>query len=195
MPPSDGGPTRANPAWLLLVAGVLLVARVGLGIWDATNPESRPDLVTWTAASSAAGEARARGRLVLYAFTDRDAPASRKLSSGLFTEAAIARELMAQFVVVRIEGPAADDTPETAALRGKFQVTELPALVVATADGGKFKKIAGVESPRAALEQLTTARLELMDLPFHTRGGVRFQIGGARGGDADSSAAGGTATP
>lgn len=185
-----GGSSRANPLWLLAIAGLLLAARIGVGVWDAANPESRPELVTWTAPSAAAETARAHGRLVLYAFTDRQNPASRELSSELFADAGMAQQLAGQFIAVRIEGKPAGDTPETAALRSRFGVTEIPTLVVATPDGARSKRVTGFVNARSTIEELTLARMEMMDLPFLRRGGVRFQMGRPRGGERDSSGAG-----
>src|SRR6266446_4908136 len=124
MPPSDGlrGPTRSTPVTLMVVAGLLLVARVALGIWDAANPESRPELVNWTAPAAAVDEARARGRLLLYAFTDRGVPASRKLAAEIFADAQSAQRIDKQFVAVRLEGKPADDSPEIAELRARYKI-------------------------------------------------------------------------
>jgi thiol:disulfide interchange protein len=186
-----GGSSRSTPLWLLTFAGLLLAARIGVGVWDVASPESRPEQVTWTSPSAAAEAARARGRLVLYAFTDRRNPVSREMSSELFTDAAMARQIAGQFVAVRIEGRPGDDTAETAALRSRFKVTEVPTLVVATADGAKSKLVTGFVSARSTVEALTAAQMELMDLPFSRRGGFRIQVGGGHGGDEDSSEAGG----
>ncbi|MEO5616440.1 MAG: thioredoxin fold domain-containing protein [Candidatus Eisenbacteria bacterium] len=187
MPPSSGGSSRVTPLWLLAMAGLLLAARVGVGVWDAANPGSRPEAVTWTAPSAAVEAARARGRLVLYAFTDRRNPASRELSSELFADAGMARQLDRTFVMVRIEGKPAADTPETAALRSRFKVKETPTLVVATPDGARSKLVTGFVTALSTLEQLTLAQMEMMDPPFQRRGGVRFPFGRPRGGAGDSS--------
>lgn len=191
MTPAGGGSSRGTPVWLLALAGLLLVARIGVGVWDANNPESRSELVNWAAPSAANETARDRGRLVLYAFTDRKDPASRKMASDLFADPAIAQQLGRLFVPVRIEGNPAADTPETAALRGRFHVTTLPALVVATPDGARSKLLPGFRNARATMEALTAAQMELVDLPFTRRGGFQFKIGGNRGGAGDSSGAGG----
>lgn len=171
------GPTRATPVVLVALAALLLAARVALGVWDAVNPETRPELVTWIAPSEAAGEARSRGRLLLYAFTDRKVPASRKLASEIFASPQYSHQIERTFVPVRIEGGPADDTPETAALRSRFAIRELPTLVVASADGARSKVIPGYAKAGATAEALVTAQLELMGLPGVSRRGFQFRVG------------------
>jgi len=190
MPPSSG-PTRTTPVWMLGIAALLLAARVGSGVWETANPESRPELVEWTAPSAAEETARSSGRLVLYAFTDRRNGASRKLASDLFADPERATELRRAFVLVRIEGDPAEDSPQIAALRQRFKVTALPTLVVATPDGARSKRIPGDARANAVLEQLVTARLELLDLPIAGRRGFQFKLGGRHGGSSDSLPAGG----
>ena len=194
MPPSNprGGPSRATPAVLVVIAAALLVARVALGIWDTNNPESRPELMTWTAPSAAAEEARMSGRLVLYAFTDRKNIASRKLSSEVFADPELVQRLSREFVAVRIEGDPVNDTPGVAAMRAAAGVTITPALVITTADGAKSKLVVGFKNVRATMQALGAARMEVLGLPFsHRPGGgrsFRFQVGGNGAGDNSSEA-------
>ena len=178
MPASERhGSTRATPAALLIVAAALLVARVAFGVIDATHPENRPELIQWASPSEAAAAARTTGRLILYAFTDGGA-ASRKLSGDLFTNPDVAKQLESRFIPVRIDGDPAHDTPDDAALRSKFGVRALPALVVTNADGSKFHLVPAPANAAAALQALSEAQMEVMDIPFQ-RGGrsFRFQIG------------------
>jgi len=200
MPPTEPhGSTRATPRVLVLAAGLLLVARVAFGVIDATHPENRPELVQWTAPAAAPVTARQTGRLLLYAFTDRKAPASRKLTSEVFGTPDVAQQIDGRYVAVRIDGGPAKDTPETAALRGKFGVRSEPALVLANPDGTRFKRIDGYESRGALTEALSQAQLEVMDIPFNRMGragrgrSFRFQIGGHGVGSADSTEATGEA--
>ncbi len=182
MPPSEArGSTRATPKILLLVAGALLVARVALGVIDATHPEDRAERIEWTAPAAAPDAARSSGRLILYAFTGRDA-ASRKLAGDLFANEGIARQIQSRFVAVRVDGGPASDTPETAALRSKFGVTSEPVLVVSNADGSKIRTVRPADHASATFQALTDATMEVMDVPFQ-RGGrsFHFQFGGHRG--------------
>jgi len=200
MPPSEAhGSTRSTPKILLLVAAVLLVARVASGIIDETHPEKRAELIDWTAPSAAPDAARSSGRLILYAFTGHDR-ASRRFSGDLFTNAEVAKQIENRFVPVQIAGGPASDTPETAALRARFGVKSEPALVVTNADGSKVQSVPVTGGTAATLQALSQATMEVMDIPFQ-RGGrsFRFQFGGHRGaagvgplppatGEADSTA-------
>src|SRR5512138_3884001 len=68
-PARPSGPTRRDPTVLWIVALVLLVARIGLGIYEARNPSSRPDRVSWVPAAVAPAEARRTGRPIFYDFS------------------------------------------------------------------------------------------------------------------------------
>lgn len=187
MPASERhGSTRATPAALVIVAALLLVARVAFGIIDATHPENRPELVQWTSPSEAPAIARTTGRLILYVFTDAGG-ASRKLAGELFTNPEAAKQLENRFIAVRIDGDPAHDTPADAALRAKFGVHAAPALVVTNADGSKFHVVPAPANAAAAMQALSEAQMEVMDIPFQ-RGGrsFRFQIGNRHGAVPDS---------
>jgi hypothetical protein len=187
MPASERhGSTRTTPAALLILAAALLVARVAFGVIDATHPELRPELVQWTSPSEAAAAARSTGRLILYAFTDGGA-ASRRLAGDLFTNPDVAKQLEGRFIAVRVDGGPAHDTPDEAALRAKFGVGAEPALVVTNADGSKFQLVPTPANAPAALQALSAAQMEVMDLPFRPAGrSFRFQIGNRHGAPPDS---------
>ena len=55
MPRSEdhAGPTRTTPIVLLALAGLLLLARIGVGVRDVVSPESRPELVDWVSVAEA----------------------------------------------------------------------------------------------------------------------------------------------
>jgi hypothetical protein len=177
MPPSDRrtGPTRRTPLALLIVAGALLVARVALGIWYEVHPAERPELVTWTS-PPAPGRSTASGKPVLYVFTD-DSPASRRAARELFSDPGAARAIESQFVPVRIEGSAGGRAGDDAELRARFGVERLPAFVVTSPDGGRFRKFSGYSNPQALMDSLSQARLEMMDLPFIRSRSFRFGTG------------------
>lgn len=187
MPPTEAGgsrrgSTRVTPLWLLAIAALLLAARVGTGVWAEVRPEGRPDLVDWVTPSEAQGDANFNGRSMLYVFTDSRVPASRKLVSDVFTKPDAARRINDAFASVRIDGPASGDTPEAAELRRRFEVTELPTLVVVSQDGTKSRRIVGHTSANATLQALLSARLEMMGLPAGSAGrGVQFKFGGRFG--------------
>jgi hypothetical protein len=195
MPPSNpmrgsGGSTRVTPLWLLALAAILFAARITSGVWAEIYPESRPELARWTAPAAAAEEARSSHRLVLYVFLDRKQADSRQLAADLFADVERAGRLNGEFVLVQIDGPAAEDTPETAALRAQYEVRDLPALVVTTVDGSRSKRIAGNQNVREIDQQLTAARFELLDRPGVRRRGMQFQFGTGPRGSADTLGAG-----
>src|SRR5215831_14763347 len=178
MPPSDGrrGPTRQTPLVLLIVAGVLLVARVATGIWYEVHPGKPLDEVNW-APAPAPGRAAPSGKPVLYVFIDDSQDASQRLEREVFADARAAQMLESAFVPVRVSSSAADG----AVLRARFGVTELPACVVTSPDGGRFRTIAGYTNAGALMDSLSAARMEMADLPFIRGRTFRFGVGGPAG--------------
>ncbi|HTO92334.1 MAG TPA: thioredoxin family protein [Candidatus Sulfotelmatobacter sp.] len=177
MPRSErGGPTRRTPLALLVVAATLLLARLGVGIWYEAHPEDRPDLVSWTPAP-AAGRATPTGKPVLYVFTDPASKDSRRAEREVFADPALAQRIQAQFAPVRVEGPLVSPDPGARELRARFGVETLPAFVVTSPDGARFRKLEGYTSSYALMDSLRRAQLEMMDLPFIRGKSFRFQVG------------------
>ena len=184
------GPTRHTPRALLAVAALLLAARISLGVWDATSPDARPDLVNWSTPAAVARAADRPGRLALYAFTDPSQAQSRSLAHDVFSSPSIASSINQDFLSVRIDGPLAQDRPEAAALRRRFRITELPSLVVESPDGARWKVMSGYQGERAVRAFLHRARVEVLGLPADRGGEFRLEIGGPREGAASGGVEG-----
>src|SRR5881628_2623537 len=67
--PARSRSTRSTPVALLALAGVLLVARVALGIYESVRPLERKSLVEWRQPGAGEAEASASRKLLLYLFT------------------------------------------------------------------------------------------------------------------------------
>ena len=146
LPGGRSGSSRPTPVLLLAVAGLLLVARVVLGIVEHARPIERADLVEWRQPGAGEAEARAGGKLVLYCFTGERSDAGRQLSREVFGDPRTAASINEHFVPVRVldlKREGGRNTPGVEALEFKFGVRQLPTLVVATPDGRRSDVHAG----------------------------------------------------
>jgi hypothetical protein len=184
---------------LLAVAVVLFATRIAVGVWDVASPDARPELVAWASPDEAARAAQSGGRLVLYAFVDPTQAESRKLSHEVFASPNLAPAINREFVPVRIAVSSARPDADTEERLARFKVTAIPALVVTSPDGDRFKSLSGFHDARATHEFLQEAKLEVLGLPFMRGGGFQFRVGGrdslafggAPGAEADSVLEGG----
>ena len=175
MPPSEArrGPTRSTPKALLIVAGVLLAARIALSLWYEVHPGAKQDIVSW-ALPPAPGATTRSGKPVLYVFTDDSQPDSRRFSRDVLADERNSRYLDGWFAPVKVDASAKSATPHAAELRSRFGVDQLPAFVVTSPDGGRFRKFSGYSNPQAFVESLSQARGAMADLPFIRSRSFRF---------------------
>jgi thiol:disulfide interchange protein len=177
MPPADGatpaGSTRRTPRALLLLAGVLLVARVVTGLHEERHPPQVPERIHWRPLAEAATEARAMHRPILYDFTADWCPPCRAMQREVFADRASAEQIERMFVPVRVldrqreEGrnPAEVDT-----LQARYHITSFPTLVVSWPDSGRPVVLAGYRGKANTLQRLTEAMMHRMG----GRGTIRF---------------------
>jgi thiol-disulfide isomerase/thioredoxin len=121
--------TRGWPLWLLVVAGVLLLARVGTGIWERFFPPHVPELVRWSAPT---GVRPAADRPVLYDFTADWCQPCQKMKREVFAEPDAAAFINESFLPVRVLDT--DESPGARELRQRHRVTGFPTLLVTLPD-------------------------------------------------------------
>ena len=174
MPRSEArrGPTRSTPKALLIVAGVLLAARIALSLWYEIHPGAARDVVSWTS-PPAPGATTSSGKPVLYVFTDDSQSDSRRFSRDVLADERNSRYLDGWFAPVTVDA-SKSATPRAAELRARFGVDQLPAFVVTSPDGARFRKFSGYSNPQAFVESLSQARGAMADLPFIRSRSFRF---------------------
>ena len=150
MAPTDAarksGPTRRDPQLLWLAAGLLLVARIALGVFDARNPSPGRDLVPWVPALEAPAQARATGRPIFYDFSAEWCAPCKEMERELFSNERHARGIARLAVPVHVVDREKEDgrnTPTVDSLRRAYGVTGFPTLVVTDADGRLIDKREG----------------------------------------------------
>jgi len=163
------GSTRRDPLALLVLAGLLLVLRVGLGIQEAG--QARPaagaapvDHVRWRTLEEGLAEARATGRPILYDFTADWCPPCRLMQREIFADPRAAADLEQGFVPVRVLDRLREESRNAAwvdSLQKRYQVTAFPTLVVAPADGREPVRIEGYLGRDFTLRRIESAARHL----------------------------------
>ncbi len=148
--------TRARPTVLLGLAAVLLLARVGTGVWEHLHPPQLQELVTWSAPATPApgpgGEVQ--GKPVLYEFTAEWCAPCKKMKREVFGDRDAAEFINRSFHPVRIL-----DTDESAgaqAVRQQQRVTGFPTLLVMLPAGAP-RASEGYSNKQETLQFLRTA--------------------------------------
>ena len=123
--------TTSMPRGLLVIAGILLVARI---VVAALPEKHRPDLVTWRDPGSSEATALAEGsRPILYYYSADWCQPCRQLDEDVLHDPAIAQYINEQFGAIRVvvTGAAPDDRPsETQRLLEHHRINAFPTLVI-----------------------------------------------------------------
>ncbi|HEY6195961.1 MAG TPA: thioredoxin family protein [Candidatus Eisenbacteria bacterium] len=144
-------PTRRDPAWLWILAGALLVARVATGVYEERHPPTLADLVPWVPAAEAPARARATGRPILYDFSADWCGPCQRMRNDVFADekhaSAIGQLVVPVHVVDRQQeegrNPALVDSLERA-----HGVRSFPTLVIVDATGRAIDRIEGYPGAR-----------------------------------------------
>jgi thiol:disulfide interchange protein len=164
MPPTDAGPTRRPPLALAAVAGVLLIARVVLGVTETRSAPERPSLVRWREAATGEAEARARRTFVLYDFSAEWCGPCKRLDQDVFAEPRAAAEINGVFVPVRVTDRQREEGRNPAlvdSLQRRFAVNSFPTLVIVDPASGRFERQEGHASRVQTMEWLMRTQMAM----------------------------------
>jgi thioredoxin-related protein len=159
------GPTRGTPVLLLALAGLLLVARVALGIYEHVRPVERPDHVEWREPAAGEAEAGATGRLLLYFFTRDGDPGCRQMRREVFADERVAQGIQGRLVAIRVldrSRAPGGNPPDVARLEQTYGVTEFPTLVLADPARTRSEKQAGYPGAMATTQFISQATARIV---------------------------------
>lgn len=170
MPPTEtrvlAGSTRATPRALVVVAGLLLVARVLLGIFERVERPPRPDLVSWRAPGGAAeAEARRDGKPLLYDFSADWCVPCRTMQDEVFADSRFAAKINAVYIPVRVVDRQREEGRNSAAvdaLQRMYRIQTFPTLVVAAPDGTRHEMLQGYRGEMSTTQWLSVALVKVM---------------------------------
>lgn len=161
MPPDDPapvrGPSRSFPIALVVAAVVLLVARIGTGMWEQRNPPEVPDLVRWRPIEAAEAESRATGRPILYDFNAAWCGPCQAMKREVFGDPRSAAQINRLYVPVSVVDRSREDghnPPDVQALQDRYKIDAFPTLVVFSPTTGHTETFAGYGGAQATLQQL-----------------------------------------
>lgn len=136
---------RALPIWLMILAALLILARILSERYPVTA-DVDANLVHWTEISNASGIAKRSHRPLFYEFSAAWCAPCRMLEHEIFMDPDFATRINARFIAVRVIDTQREEgrnAPGVQALMDRYAVTVFPTIVIAGADGSTLDRVIG----------------------------------------------------
>ena len=180
-PAARSSSSRRDPMWLLALAVVLLLVRIGLAFYDRGHPHAVADLVQWRGIAEGPTLARQLDRPILYDFTAEWCPPCQMMNREVFANRRQAEVINRSFVPVRVldrQREEGHNPPEVDALQRRYKITGFPTLVVVSPDESLQVSIDGYPGRSQTTTQLMAALQTVSaQSPWDRRGGRDSTIG------------------
>jgi thiol:disulfide interchange protein len=136
---------RALPIWLLIVAALLIVARIVSSRYPV-KAHVDLDLVHWTGISQARGTALRSHRPILYEFSAEWCGPCHALERDVFMDPSLAAKINNRYIAVKVVDTQREqgrNGPEVQSLMDRYGVNAFPTIVIAAADGSVRNRVVG----------------------------------------------------
>jgi thiol:disulfide interchange protein len=134
---------RALPIWLLILAVLLIVARI---VSKQYPEKAEHDLVRWMPISQAIGIARTTHRPVFYEFSAAWCGPCKMLEREVFMDEDLAKRINDRFIAVKVVDTKQEEGrnwPDVQALMDRYSVNAFPTIVIAGPDGSVLDRVVG----------------------------------------------------
>lgn len=169
MPPADAprGPTRGIPTLLIVIAALLLAARIVFLVVESGKFEGGAESrVRWRPIAAGQAAAHKDRKPILYDFTAAWCGPCKTLEREVFANEASAGMIEGSFVPIRVTDRQREDgrnPPDIAALQARYQVRAFPTLVVVRPDSSVAVRIEGYTGKADVLQKLMQASVPILN--------------------------------
>jgi thiol:disulfide interchange protein len=134
---------RALPIWLLILAALLIVARI---VSERFPAKAESDLVRWMPINVALGMARQTHRPVFYEFSAAWCGPCKTMEREVFMDEDLAKRINDRFIAVKVidtQHEEGRNWPDVQALMDRYEVHAFPTIVIAGPDGTVLDRVIG----------------------------------------------------
>jgi thiol:disulfide interchange protein len=134
---------RALPLWLLILAVLLIVARI---VSEHFPEKAESDLVRWMPINVAMGMSRQTHRPVFYEFSAAWCGPCKAMEREVFMDEDLAKRINDRFIAVKVVDTQREEGrnwPEVQSLMDRYGVHAFPTIVIADSNGSVLDRVVG----------------------------------------------------